>query len=352
MNYQRIYDSIIENAKLQNRKKKQGIYYEEHHIIPKCLGGKDRKINLVLLTAKEHFVCHHLLYKANPKNIKLYYAFFCMCTINVASSLNAIDFDIVRNYYYENIGYQKKHSEEAKKKMSESRIKYFEDNPNAREELSKSLLEYYETHDSKTKGSVRGPMSEETKQKLRDIANLRFETEDGYWLGKHLSEETKQKLSITHKLRFENMTDEEWDVYMKNLPRGEDNAWFGKHHSDETKEKLRQINLGKVMPRESVERQIASLKKYYETHDVVNKGVPMKDGQKQKLSISRKEFYKNATEEDMKKIARNKPILCNGVRYDSMKDARMELNMSEDKFRRYFRKQISLGNSLYQYLDK
>lgn len=43
MNYKRIYDSIIENAKLQNRKKKQGIYYEEHHIIPKCLGGKDRK---------------------------------------------------------------------------------------------------------------------------------------------------------------------------------------------------------------------------------------------------------------------------------------------------------------------
>lgn len=68
--------------------------------------------------------------------------------------------------------------------------------------------------------------------------------------------------------------------------------------------------------------------------------------------MKRKEFYKNATEEDMKKIARNKPILCNGVRYDSMKDARMELNMSEDKFRRYFREQISLGNSLYQYLDK
>lgn len=352
MNYERIYNEIVENAKNQNRKKKQGVYYEEHHIVPKCLGGKDRKINLVLLTAKEHFVCHHLLYKANPKNIKLYHAFFCMCTINVASSLNAIDFEIVRNYYFENIGYQKKHSEEAKKKMSESRIKYFEDNPNAREELSKSLLEYYETHDSKTKGSVRGPMPEETKQKLSVAQNLRFETEDGYWLGKHLSEETKQILSKKGKERFENMTDEEWNEYMKNLPRGEDNAWFGKHHSDETKEKLRLINLGKIIPRESVEKQIASLKKYYETHESPTKGVPMTEDVKTNLSIKRKEFYKNATEEDMKKIARNQPILCNGVRYDSMKAARIELNMSEDKFRRYFREQISLGNSLYQYLDK
>ena len=54
-----------------------------------------------------------------------------MCTINVASSLNAIDFDIVRNYYYENIGYQKKHSEEAKQKMSESKKgKNIQKNPN------------------------------------------------------------------------------------------------------------------------------------------------------------------------------------------------------------------------------
>lgn len=30
------------------------IYYEKHHILPRCLGGKNYNSNLVLLTPKEH----------------------------------------------------------------------------------------------------------------------------------------------------------------------------------------------------------------------------------------------------------------------------------------------------------
>ena len=57
--YTNWYNLIIENAKLQLRKKKNGIYYESHHIIPKSMGG----IEEVLLTAKEHYICHLLLCK-------------------------------------------------------------------------------------------------------------------------------------------------------------------------------------------------------------------------------------------------------------------------------------------------
>jgi hypothetical protein len=39
MDYNKLYNKIIERAKSENRKKKQGIQYEAHHIIPKCLGG-------------------------------------------------------------------------------------------------------------------------------------------------------------------------------------------------------------------------------------------------------------------------------------------------------------------------
>jgi hypothetical protein len=38
-------------------------YKEKHHIIPKTLGGKNNKDNIVLLTAREHFICHLLLTK-------------------------------------------------------------------------------------------------------------------------------------------------------------------------------------------------------------------------------------------------------------------------------------------------
>lgn len=68
MNHQNIYNSIIENAKSKNRIKLKKnninyVYYETHHILPKCLNGSNDKDNLVLLTAKEHYICHKLLNK-------------------------------------------------------------------------------------------------------------------------------------------------------------------------------------------------------------------------------------------------------------------------------------------------
>ena len=63
MNYQKIYESIINKAKSENRKKHNGTYYENHHIKPRCLNGGEEKENKVLLTAKEHFICHKLLLK-------------------------------------------------------------------------------------------------------------------------------------------------------------------------------------------------------------------------------------------------------------------------------------------------
>jgi hypothetical protein len=73
MNHLRIYESIIANAKLENREKlaktsENYVYYENHHIIPRCVGGGEEKENKVLLTAKEHFVCHKLLIYIYPKS--------------------------------------------------------------------------------------------------------------------------------------------------------------------------------------------------------------------------------------------------------------------------------------------
>ena len=42
-------------------------YYENHHIIPRSLNGSNSSENLVLLTAREHFICHWLLVKIFPK---------------------------------------------------------------------------------------------------------------------------------------------------------------------------------------------------------------------------------------------------------------------------------------------
>lgn len=66
MNYENIYNQLIEKAKSRNLKKLDKtnpnyIYLEEHHIIPKCLGGTNTSDNLVNLTYREHYFAHLLL---------------------------------------------------------------------------------------------------------------------------------------------------------------------------------------------------------------------------------------------------------------------------------------------------
>lgn len=76
MNYKNLYENIINTAKTRNFVFEYG---EKHHIIPRCLGGDNKKQNIVKLTAKEHFICHYLLVKIYPNNEKIFYAFWGMC---------------------------------------------------------------------------------------------------------------------------------------------------------------------------------------------------------------------------------------------------------------------------------
>jgi hypothetical protein len=77
MNYARIYSQIIDRARASSRVKGD-VYYEEHHIQPKCRGGDNNPENLVLLTAREHFLAHWLLVKMY-NDFQLVYAFNCFC---------------------------------------------------------------------------------------------------------------------------------------------------------------------------------------------------------------------------------------------------------------------------------
>lgn len=85
MNYKYQYYKIINIAKDQYRSKNDGNYYENHHIIPKCLGGTNDDNNMILLTAREHYVVHKLLCRIYPKNRSLYYALHMM---SICSSKN------------------------------------------------------------------------------------------------------------------------------------------------------------------------------------------------------------------------------------------------------------------------
>lgn len=134
-------------------------YWEGHHILPKCLGGKgysrSKHPNIIFLTAAEHFTAHKLLVELFPENEKLAYAFWAMCTVsNTATNATAEDYQTARMIRSKTIGnkarvkligleaslqtrenhskaqsgelngfYGKSHSEEAKLKLSKSTSK-------------------------------------------------------------------------------------------------------------------------------------------------------------------------------------------------------------------------------------
>jgi len=94
MNYSKNYYDYIEYVKTLNRQSlpKDHLdyrYYERHHIIPKSIGGSNELTNLVLLTAREHFLAHYLLTKiyTEPRlRAKMYFAFMQMQTKNMHQS--------------------------------------------------------------------------------------------------------------------------------------------------------------------------------------------------------------------------------------------------------------------------
>lgn len=66
--YTKTYFKLISKARVRlvPDRSKQGrklAYFEEHHIIPKALGGRDEAENFVYFTAREHFIAHLLLPK-------------------------------------------------------------------------------------------------------------------------------------------------------------------------------------------------------------------------------------------------------------------------------------------------
>ena len=123
MNYQKIYNDIINKAKKENRIKLRKtnplyVYYENHHILPICLKGTNDPKNLVLLTAREHFICHKLLTYIYPGNRKIALAYHKMAYGNHKNfHISSRDYAYARELISKT-----PISEETKHKQSESHI--------------------------------------------------------------------------------------------------------------------------------------------------------------------------------------------------------------------------------------
>lgn len=162
MNYQKVYDQLIEKRRkfplTKNKKDPNYVYCETHHIIPKCLNGTDDISNKINLTAREHFIAHYLLWKIHPCDETLL-AFYMFKKGNPHSCVKR---DFKNSKLYE-----------------KARLAYNEWN--------------VRIHTGKTAWN-KGMKNQYTIKK-RTLEQRKHLSEISYWKGKHHSSETKAKIS-------------------------------------------------------------------------------------------------------------------------------------------------------------
>jgi len=225
MNYQKIYNNLIEKASCQNRKRlrknnKDYIYYENHHIIPECFfinrkrkgpkgwieGNPNARENLVLLTSREHYLAHQILVKMHPTNKSCIYALHMMTVNNKTQIRNNKEYEWIRRLCKETkmsderkrhlsrINTGKKLSDDTKKKISASnKGRAVSDETKHKIGCKNSKI----IKDKIIKGThivwnLEIPMSDVTKEKLSDSLKTTYKN------GRELSSSCFSKGAVPH----------------------------------------------------------------------------------------------------------------------------------------------------------
>jgi hypothetical protein len=254
--YTKTYYRIIHRAKA--RTKPEG-YTEKHHIIPKCkpLCGPNTRENLVALTFKEHWVCHHLLLKMVEGILKskMYCAFKRMGQTNGKQDkvINSKMFERIKTANRalcsgkNNPRYGKHHSEESKRKISESN-KGNKPTEEQRKKLIESHKGYVPSEESKRKNSESNKGKHNIKRTEEGKRNMSLAHKglDNHQTGRKRSEETKQKLILAWKKR-KLKGEIPWNKGGKNL------------YSDEIRKKMSDSHKGKKLSEEQKKKISLSL---------------------------------------------------------------------------------------------
>ena len=187
MNYEEIYRNLMRKGRLNISDVE---IYEKHHILPKSLGGSNKKENLVKLTLRQHYVAHKLLVKflTGRDKWKMYCALKRFIHTKYVKNITSRDYEIIKK--------------------------------NHRIACSNLLKNKF--------------VSDETKRKQSVAQKLRYAETPSHWNGRHHEIETKEKLRV--------------------LNLGENNPQYNIPRTDEVKEKISKAMKGKSKSAETVEK--------------------------------------------------------------------------------------------------
>lgn len=199
------YSNIINNALLRS----ENIlgYYEKHHILPKSfnLGGEKDKLNIVKLSAKEHYICHILLIKFSQSvyKTKMYSALWCMVNGSNIKRNPQRNFKI-NSYVYTNL------------KINLSKIR---------------------------SENIRGDKNPNKSKQRREILSINMKGDKNPMFGKHHTEYSKIKISLAF--------------------TGKNNPMYGKKHTKEALDKIRSTKKQPQTQEHKIKCRLTRLKTFY-----------------------------------------------------------------------------------------
>lgn len=218
MTYEEFINKIIDSDRERpNSFKDTKEGFENHHIIPKCMGGTNKKDNLVRLTIPEHLMAHVLLFRENPNNRDLAYAVHMMSYIIGAEELlKCVDSEemffslcecIVKakekqSLYQSEFAKAQWEDEEFRKRKSELSKKQWEDAEfrNRMILANKKLWEDEEYRASRSGDNNPAKRPEVRKKMSENHADFRREKNPNY--GIKFSKERREEMSKARKGKF------------------------------------------------------------------------------------------------------------------------------------------------------
>lgn len=218
MNYLKHYLNYMNYVKTLHRKKLKlddpnYVYYEEHHIKPKSIYPELEKdpSNLVLLTAREHFLAHYALCKIYKDDTIKYFKMLCAFNRMIKNTSKVKKFKYVNSRLYEKLRTElnirrseftrqqwKRRSEAEKQKIKDKIIQGRRDSngeihisEEQKRDISNTLKQYYKEHPE-----FRQYLSEINKGKkhTKETKNKMSKSH----MGHSVSEETRIKLKQQH----------------------------------------------------------------------------------------------------------------------------------------------------------
>lgn len=259
MNYNKLYDTLISNAIFKNRVKSSKEYFELHHIVPLSLGGLDQCKNTVLLTAREHFIAHWLLYKIHKgtNRYKMAHAWFSMTRMSNNQKR-----------------YTSKNYEKAKIAHSQAVSVFFKNRKISDEEMLKRKS--YNPNEKKVE--IDGVCFNSIKKAAayyNVLPKLVRQFEKGEITLKYLNDQTYRQEVKNQKISSANMGTNKGKTYEE---------MYGNEKALEMKEAKRKAKLGLKLSVET-KKKIGESRRGKSSS---NKGIPMSDQAKKKLSDARK----------------------------------------------------------------